>query len=292
MAESTPPPNTPRSAESDSEFPVAKGSGTHADGSESVSIVGTPTRPDSLPPPSVRESVSPVSSRAARVSTPPPRSRTSTRPSIPPSEPRPLSRPGIDLRGPERATRIQLTVMLVLGVLLVAIPLYLWRRPHGEAKDADAGVALAADGGAPAAAAGNTVGPDGGAPAAASPITLTEARIASCQDKGKKKTAEECDRLPLLEQALSKAVQEHGSCMAELLPGESVQFTSDVNFPRKKVGLTARKAGGTGNGRLPKTAKHCTEEIRRAFTAVSIAEMPHAHSRYRVVVLATFPRSR
>lgn len=290
MAESTPPPNTPRSAESESEFPVAKGEGHGV--RESVSIVGTPTRPDSLPPASSRASsdnLSPVSSRAARVSTVPPRSRSSTRPSIPPSEPRPMSRPGIDLRGPERATRIQLTVMLVLGVLLVAIPLYLWRRPRGENKDADAGAVAAADAGAPAAVgAGGAPLSDAGSSAAS--ITITEAKVVSCQDKGKKKTAEECDRLPLLEQALTKAVQERGSCMAELLPGESVQFTSEVNFLRKKVLLTARKAGGTGNGRLPKTARHCTEEIRRAFTSVQIADMPHAHSRYRVVVLATFTR--
>lgn len=297
MAESTPPPNTPRSAESESEFPARKRAGRDASSSadgESVSIVGTPTRPDSLPP-STRassENLSPVSSRAARVSTAPPRSRTSTRPSIPPSEPRPLSRPGIDLRGPERATRIQLTVMLVLGVLLVAIPLYLWRRPRGDNKDAaDAGVAAAAaDGGAlPVAAGGAPSAGDAGTVGGAA-ISLSEVRIASCQDKGKKKGAEECDRLPLLEQALAKAIQEHGTCLAELLPGESVQFTSDVNFPRKKTGLAARKAGGTGNGRLPKTARHCTEEIRRAYTSVSFADMPHAHQRYRVVVLATFAR--
>src|SRR5512140_1027414 len=50
----------------------------------------------------------------------------------PPSEPRPDRRARDFGLGYDRPARLQMLVALVLGLVLVAIPLYLWRRPRAE----------------------------------------------------------------------------------------------------------------------------------------------------------------
>src|SRR6187455_60431 len=75
--------------------------------------------------------------------------------SSPPSQPSPYRYLGRG--GGERPVRLQIIIALVAGLILVAVPLYLWRRPHPEsiptadAAVADAGVQVAVipDGGSP-----------------------------------------------------------------------------------------------------------------------------------------------
>src|SRR5271169_2985591 len=66
--------------------------------------------------------------------------------SSPPSQPSPYRYLGRG--GGERPVKLQLIIALVAGLILVAVPLYLWRRPRPESiPSADAAVV---DGGAPA----------------------------------------------------------------------------------------------------------------------------------------------
>src|SRR3954470_20008719 len=61
-------------------------------------------------------------------------------PSSPPSQPSPYRYLGRG--GSERPVRLQIIIALVAGLILVAVPLYLWRRPHPESiPSADAAVA-------------------------------------------------------------------------------------------------------------------------------------------------------
>jgi hypothetical protein len=68
--------------------------------------------------------------------------------SSPPSQPSPYRYLGRG--GSERPVKLQLIIALVAGLILVAVPLYLWRRPRPEsipsadAAVADAGVAAPA----------------------------------------------------------------------------------------------------------------------------------------------------
>src|SRR4051794_30394113 len=127
-------------------------------------------------------------------------------PSLPPSEPRP-NRGGLGqlaFGGYERPARVQMIVALLLGLVLVAIPLYLWRRPRAEssvAAEADAGSALAA-----------AQAFDAGPPTDAAPpsgITLTAPSIVECHDPGPKKTpVEQCDHLVPFEQSFAKAIED------------------------------------------------------------------------------------
>src|SRR5438046_6786605 len=73
--------------------------------------------------------------------------------SSPPSQPSPYRYLGRG--GGERPVRLQIIIALVAGLILVAVPLYLWRRPRPEsipnadAAVADAGVFAPLDAGPP-----------------------------------------------------------------------------------------------------------------------------------------------
>src|ERR1044072_1393714 len=82
--------------------------------------------------------------------------------SSPPSQPSPYRYLGRG--GGERPVRLQIIIALVAGLILVAVPLYLWRRPRPESiPSADAAMV---DAGAPVADAGVTQQPvfDAGPP--------------------------------------------------------------------------------------------------------------------------------
>src|ERR1700722_15747909 len=114
-------------------------------------------------------------------------------PSRPPSRPHPALTRGASFLGPEdRPARIQLGAALLLGLVLVASGLYLWRRPHtpsdGSASDpawASRPRSLVAGGVAPGDAGGAIGAGFAGSVAdagAASPVALSDARILGCQD--------------------------------------------------------------------------------------------------------------
>src|SRR5258708_33929931 len=105
--------------------------------------------------------------------------------SHPPSDPHPaLTRPssaagfGVD----DRPMRVQLAVALVVGVVLVASGLYLWRRPRlpgdpGAAESAPAqGPALPAEGGGIVAGVVDAAPP--------SRVHLSDPRVVACMDRG------------------------------------------------------------------------------------------------------------
>src|SRR3954465_1696477 len=84
--------------------------------------------------------------------------------SSPPSQPSPYRYLGRG--GGERPVRLQIIIALVAGLILVAVPLYLWRRPRPESIPSAAAAALI-DAGAPETGAGagpNIVSFDAGPP--------------------------------------------------------------------------------------------------------------------------------
>src|SRR5688572_28817811 len=103
-----------------------------------------------------------------------------SRPSSPPSQHSPYRYLGRG--GGERPVRLQIIIALVAGLILVAVPLYLWRRPRPEsipsadAATADAGLPPG-DGGPPGANRPFFVGGDG---AKAGGVTLSPFTTIKC----------------------------------------------------------------------------------------------------------------
>src|SRR6185437_12797857 len=120
-------------------------------------------------------------------------------PSSPPSQPSPYRYLGRG--GGERPVKLQIIIALVAALILVAVPLYLWRRPRPESiPSADAAVV---DAGAPTASPiiAFDAGPPGG-------ISLSPYTTIKCGNRGVGKTApERCDHITTFEDSLARAIR-------------------------------------------------------------------------------------
>ncbi len=231
----------------------------------------------------------------------------SREPSHPPSEPASrqtasalrstpdASSSDVNARNADGPVRIQLFVALLLGLVLVATGLYLWRRPRSIPESA-AGDAVPSATTAPATQA--VVGDAGIAAAvaaqaeagAASGISVAEARVVGCHDKGSKKTpAAECDRLPPIEQALAQAIEQAATCVPPAAGGGTIEYMVDISFNRKKNAVKLSLPKGGRSLKNAKALAACKTAVGRGLHDVSTDGVTHNHARYEVAITATYP---
>ena len=208
-------------------------------------------------------------------------------PSHPPSDPRPTRArsSGDGFPTPERPPRAQLVAAAIVGLLLVAGGLYLWRRPHGSAEGS------ASEAASPSASAlavedahGAVATLDAGGPA---PVSVSEPRVLACHDKGPRKTpADQCDHVATIEQALAQAISQSASCGASSASGGTIEYVADVSFLRRKVRISLPRAGRSLRDR--KIVGACGAAVREAMDALALEGADHEHARYKISVTATY----
>ena len=206
--------------------------------------------------------------------------------SLPPSEPRP-ARAGLrELVGSgyDRPARVQMLLALLLGVVLVAIPLYLWRRPRVEtpaaAAIADAAAALASISDAGYAPV------DAGAP---SGVTLSAPSMVECHDPGPRKTpAEQCDHLTTFEQSFARAIEQSAACVPTSAGGGTLPYVADVSFQRKKSPITVSVAKDGRSLRSARAAVLCAAAVKKTLASFDLDPRQHAHTRYKIAITATY----
>lgn len=208
---------------------------------------------------------------------PPSDGRLSSRASVPPSEPR--SRASFDVLDQiDRPARAQMIVALILGLVLVAIPLYLWRRPRAESISV---AALGIDAGAlPAVTA--APGP------LEEKLVLDGAKVLSCGD-GKKTPPEQCDHVVELEKGFAAAIEENASCVPREAGGGTMVYVAEVTFKKKSVSLTLPKEGRTLKS--AKAAAACEKAVKTRLGSLPLDAMKREHSRYKLAITATYPGS-
>jgi hypothetical protein len=177
-------------------------------------------------------------------------------------------------------------IALVAGLVLVAVPLYLWRRPDQGARvdpaplPTDAGVAVL-DGAAPYV-------PLVDASPSSPSVKLSAFKTVKCQDPGPGKTPpERCDHVTFFEDALARAIRENALCASAGDKGLSVSFVMDMDFRKQKLRLSHGQSSSVGKAKT-KELFRCVE---RAMPTPDWASIPHQHSRYVVSVTATYPPS-
>jgi hypothetical protein len=208
----------------------------------------------------------------------------------PPSDPKPLpNRAGADWTGAHNPydgpARLQMLAVVVLGLVLVAVPLYLWRRPRSVATPIS-GDAAAPEGGIPDAG-DTTVEMDAAPPPG---VRLSDARVIECHDTGTKKTpAEQCDALPAFSKSFADAILAAKDCLPPGAGPGSITYMADVSFSRKKapVNVTLPKDGRSY--RALKTVTGCAAAVKSAVSGTSLEGMSHAHTRYKIAIIATYP---
>jgi hypothetical protein len=199
--------------------------------------------------------------------------------SSPPSQPSPYRYLGRG--GSERPVKLQLIIALVAGLILVAVPLYLWRRPRPEPiPSADAAVA---DAGAPAAVS-SVVAFDAGVTG----ISLTPFSTIRCENPGPGKTPpERCDHVTTFEDALSRAIRESATCAPASKSPYTVSYVLESDFRRKKLQLFAGKSSTVKREK----AKDLIRCVKRGLPNPEWSSIPHQYARYKVSVVATYPAS-
>ena len=203
-------------------------------------------------------------------------------PSSPPSQPSPYRYLGRG--GGERPLRLQIVIALVAGLILVAVPLYLWRRPRPESiPSADAAVADAgaylADGGSPIVAFDAGVG--GG-------VTLSPFTTIKCENPGPGKTPpERCDHVTFFEDGLARAIRDNVACAPTMKASFTVSFVMTTDFRAKKLTLFAGKSSSLKRDK----AQQLLRCVKRAMPAPDWGTIPHQYVRYKVNVVVTYPPS-
>jgi hypothetical protein len=174
---------------------------------------------------------------------------------------------------------------LVVGLVLVAVPLYLWRRPEqvsaADAADAGADGAAAIDGASPYV-------PLVDASASGPSVKLAPFKTIRCTDPGPGKTPpERCDHITFFEDALTRAIRENTLCAPQTKTGATVSFVLDLDFRRKKAKIYRGKSSSVASSATTELF-NC---VSRAMPTPDWGTIPHQHSRYVVNVKATYPPS-
>ncbi|MDX2052620.1 MAG: hypothetical protein SFV15_09535 [Polyangiaceae bacterium] len=185
----------------------------------------------------------------------------------------------------ERPMRAQLVVAITVGLMLVAVPLYLWRRPS-LATHADAPAAVDAAKVAVAVAAKPLAVPRV-ARLAESAIKLEPIVRVSCGAAANRLTAEGdlCDRLPVFEEALTKAIGESEACVPKSAKAGSINYVLTVDFRSQRTHIFP---GKSGEWKGP-SARRITECVSRALPKVDMASVVHKYRYYVIAQLVRYP---
>jgi len=193
---------------------------------------------------------------------------------------------GIGSGGRDRPLRAQIVVALVAVCILIAVPLYLLRRPGGKSA-AIASASAMLDAGKPPAlpgSAGAVVTPlDGGKPAERLRVAAVQhVRCGASANGGHEGNV--CDSVPFFEEALSKAVRENPDCAPKANEQGTVNYVLTVDFQRKSLHLFPG-ASGQWRGKQARRAVNC---IKRAFVSPDWSNTQHQYRFYTIAVLATY----
>ena len=207
----------------------------------------------------------------------------------PPSQPSPYRYLGRG--GGERPVRLQIVIALVAGLILVAVPLYLWRRPRPESiPSADA--ATSASGAADAGAPPGDGGPDAGMfqPSVTAPpppnVQLSSFTSLKCVNPGPGKTPpERCDHIPFFEDGLARAIRDNAACAPSGSTPTKVSFVLEMDFPRKRTNLFIGKSSTIKKDK----GKELLRCVSRGMPTPDWGTIVHQYSRYKVNVTATYP---
>jgi len=208
-------------------------------------------------------------------------------PPQPPSRPPPSSSRDHARGGPSSfdvLASFQTIGALLLGILLFAVPLYLWRRPRSTAPSppVDAGLVEAPRGAPPAASASV----DAGSPP---PVRLSDARVLECHDRGVHRTlADQCDHIQAFERAFGDAIVASHDCVPPDAGTGSIEYVADLSFTRRRSPVTLTLPRDGRSFQASKIVRDCAAGVRSRLGAFPVAPLPHAHARYKISLVATY----
>jgi len=198
---------------------------------------------------------------------------------LPPSTERNLRRLSRGAGGAERPLRAQVVLGSLLGLVLIAIPLYLLRRPSGApgASFPDAGAygfggAFRDEADASGPVAQVLLGPIQRVKCGPSPTQISN-------------EGELCDALPALEAALRQSILGAAECAPRTGKEGSINFVLEVDFEGSRYNLFP---GKSGKWRGPQ-ARRAIQCVLRGFAPIDLATVSHQFGYYAIAILAVYP---
>jgi hypothetical protein len=202
--------------------------------------------------------------------------------SIPPPEPPPFRHLGSG--NTSRPLRSPVALGLIALLVLVALPIYLFRHPKPIAPVApDAAVRREpVDAGAPVDAAALAT-----ADAAPSKrVTLADPKVIRCIPRaGGRVPMERCDRLRSLEDTLVRAIRDNVACAPVSAAPFTVSYVLSVDFDRKKVHVWAGRSGSLKK----RNAGDLVRCVDHAIGQPDLVTITHQYVRYEINVIASYP---
>jgi hypothetical protein len=199
-------------------------------------------------------------------------------PSAPPSEPT-LRRLGVRSSSQlDRPIRGQTIIAVSVLVVLIALPLYLLRRPAEK-------VAAEESGRAPTNFL-PSVPASPKEPAVDSRVSLGTPEKVRC---GASPTAvgqsgRLCDSLPFFEAGLSDAIKNAVDCAPRTREGGTLNYVLKIDFSQKQLHVFP---GASGGWRGPQ-ARHATKCVKLGLKAPDWDKIEHQYRYYEIAILATY----
>jgi hypothetical protein len=168
--------------------------------------------------------------------------------------------------------------------VLVAIPLYLWRRPAASDAAASASASAAA---ASALPSGLPLPTAVDAGVAEERVRLGAPQRIRCGSSSRVKGREGpvCDQLSYFEEALKRAIRESVDCAPRSKEEGSINFVLRVEFAAKRLHVFPG-ASGQWKGAQARRATKC---VTRSLGAPQWQSIQHQDSYYEIAILATYP---
>jgi len=193
---------------------------------------------------------------------------------------------GVGSGGRDRPLRAQIIVALVVVCILIAVPLYLLRRPGGKSATVPSSSAIRDAGAAalPPGSGASAITPlDAGKPPERLRIAAVQ-RVRCGASAGGGHDGNICDSVPSFEEALSKAVRENPDCSPKANEQGTVNYVLTIDFSKKSLHLFPGASGGW-RGKQARRAMNC---VKRAFLQPDWTTVQHQYRFYTIAVLATY----
>jgi hypothetical protein len=202
----------------------------------------------------------------------------SSHPSLPPTSEHSPQRLG-PRGGGERPLRAQLVLAAMLLLILIAVPLYLLRRPSASrsAPEPDAGTFTFGGVVQKKVDAGT-----GDADVVLGPLLRVRCGASANQSRNE---GNSCDPLPPLEVAFRRTLRENRDCAPQTGKEGSINYVLEVDFRAERLNIFP---GQSGKWHGPQ-ARKATACMLRHLPNTPWAELSHQHDYYALAILATYP---
>jgi hypothetical protein len=181
----------------------------------------------------------------------------------------------------ERPIRSQPVLVFMVGLMLIAVPLYLLRRPEFHPIEPVTSPEVRSFGG--------VIRTEYDAGPSAPEVTLGPLQRVRCGASAADTIGEGslCDALPLLEAALRQGILGSVDCAPRGGKAGSINYVLEIDFTSNRVNVFAGKSGKWRGARARK-AVTC---VLRTLPPLAWADIEHQHQYYAIAILASYPGS-